>query len=90
MAPARGVPFSAAQGDAAPSAAPAKRKAKAAPTDAGGDEAEAMTHLMLPRKKKELYKAMQMGIAKKKEAVAKLKSKRAKLQGEEEKLTIVD
>lgn len=52
----------------------AKRKA-----EAEIDEAEAMTHLMLPRKKKELYKAMQMGIAKKNEKVGKLAEKRQKI-----------
>lgn len=38
-----------------------------------------MTHLMLPRKKKELYKAMQMGIAKKNEKIGKLAEKRQKI-----------
>lgn len=38
-----------------------------------------MTHLMLPRKKKELYKAMQMGIAKKSEKVGRLADKKQKI-----------
>jgi hypothetical protein len=43
----------------------------------GEAEAEALTHVLLPRKKKELYKAMQMGKAKKDAASDVLRARKA-------------
>jgi hypothetical protein len=69
-----GVPFSAAAAGAGHGATAAKPRARAAAApaarlepEAPGSEAEALSlsHVLLPRKSKELYKAMQMGRQKK-------------------------
>ena len=70
-----GVPFSSAgaQEPAAPRSA-APRLGADAP---GGEaEAEALSHVLLPRKRKELYKAMQMGRAKKEAATGALRARK--------------
>jgi pescadillo protein len=51
--------------------------------DMGEDgEIDAMRYVMLPRKKRELYKAMQLGLAKKEARTNELKERAAKLKKE--------
>ena len=45
-------------------------------------EAEAMRYAMLPRKKRELYKAMQIGLAKKEQRASELEARKNKLKAE--------
>ena len=45
-----------------------------------GTEIKAMSYTLLPRKKRELYKAMQLGLAKKEERVNELKERAKKLK----------
>jgi hypothetical protein len=63
-----GVPFSSAGSkfDGKPAPAPRSAAPRLGADAPGGEaEAEALSHVLLPRKRKELYKAMQMGRAKK-------------------------
>ena len=46
------------------------------------EEVEAMRYVMLPRKKRELYKAMQLGLAKKEARAAQLEERKKKLKSE--------
>ena len=46
------------------------------------EEIEAMRYVMLPRKKRELYKAMQLGLAKKEARAAQLEERKKKLKSE--------
>lgn len=71
-----GVPFSAG-GVAHPRAAAMPASQLGAEPASGEAEAEALTHVLLPRKKKELYKAMQMGKAKKAAATDVLRARKA-------------
>ena len=45
-------------------------------------EVEAMRYAMLPRKKRELYKAMQIGLAKKEQRASELEARKNKLKAE--------
>ena len=71
-----GVPFSAG-GSSHPRAAAMPASQLGAEPASGEAEAEALTHVLLPRKKKELYKAMQMGKAKKAAATDVLRARKA-------------
>jgi pescadillo protein len=92
-----GVPFSAAaaggaRGAVAAAAKPRGRAAAAAPAarlepEAPGAEAEALalSHVLLPRKSKELYKAMQMGRQKKAAATGVLRARKAAAEDAQKK-----
>ena len=71
-----GVPFSAG-GVSLPRAEAVPASQLGADPASGEAEAEALTHVLLPRKKKELYKAMQMGKAKKAAATDVLRARKA-------------
>ena len=71
-----GVPFSAGV-TSQPHAVAVPASQLGAEPAAGEAEAEALTHVLLPRKKKELYKAMQIGKAKKAAATDVLRARKA-------------
>ena len=77
-----GVPFSAG-GASHPRAAAVPASQLGAEPASGEAEAEALTHVLLPRKMKELYKAMQMGKAKKAAAMDVLRTRKAAAAGRE-------
>ena len=73
-----GVPFSSAGAQVGDKPAAPRAAAPRLGVDAPGGEAEAeaLSHVLLPRKRKELYKAMQMGRAKKEEATGALRARK--------------
>ena len=79
-----GVPFSAGGASHPHAAAVPASQLGAEPASGEAEaEAEALTHVLLPRKKKELYKAMQMGKAKKAAAMDVLRTRKAAAAGRE-------